>query len=138
MRRKKEASKVKQMYMYMYMSLLYTCTCMFICLGYGWVGYQIILFSFCFLKASVLCTCISMYAVHLGDHGVVEHADGAALHNTCVHTHLQDQIHTHTCTCTLYTHMYILYVYCTHILYMYIVHKQKLKPINEPHFSAFC
>ena len=31
---------------------------MFVCLGYGWVGYFTFLF---FLISSVLCTCISMY-----------------------------------------------------------------------------
>ena len=83
-----------------------------------------LLYADCTFKASVLCTCISMYAVHLGDHGVVEHADGAALHNTCVHTHLQYQIHTHTSvhcththihvyTCILYTRTVHVHVHCT-------------------------
>ena len=31
----------------------------FVCLGYGWAGYFTFLI-FCFVKASVLCTCVSM------------------------------------------------------------------------------
>ena len=32
---------------------------LFVCLGYGWVGYFTLSF-FCFVTASVLCTCVSM------------------------------------------------------------------------------
>ena len=37
---------------------IYMHVCLFVCLGYGWVGYFTLVFFF--LKASVLCKCVSM------------------------------------------------------------------------------